>query len=35
VLKCPRRSRLAHLRTTGREARSRPTQPRVHLLTNS
>src|SRR5882762_7862062 len=35
VLKCPRRSRLAHLRTTGREARSQPTQPRVHLLTNS
>src|SRR5882762_1251457 len=35
VLKCPRRSRLPHLRTTGREARSRPTQPRVHLLTNS
>jgi len=35
VLKRPRRSRLAHLRTTGREARSRPTQPRVHLLTNS
>jgi CheY-like chemotaxis protein len=35
VLKRPRRSRLAYLRTRGAKPQSRPAQPRGHLLTDS